>query len=79
MNAEAQFHKKEGRYGSLSDLAGRYAFLDVKPSSNSFQRKGYRFDLSVKGDGFEVLATPTGPGGRAFKGDDSGYITDAND
>jgi eukaryotic-like serine/threonine-protein kinase len=79
MNAETQFHKKEGRYGSLADLAGRYAFLDVKPSSNSFQRKGYRFDLSVKGDGFEVLATPMGTGGRAFKGDDSGYITDAND
>ena len=79
MNAEAQYHKKEGRYGSLADLAGRFVFLDVKPSSNTFQRKGYRFELSLNDDGFEIVATPMGPGGRPFKGTDSGYITNAND
>jgi hypothetical protein len=79
MNAETAYHKKEGRYGALAQLVGRYAFLDVLPRGDSFQRKGYRFDLSLTGDDFEVTATPMGLGGRAFKGDSNGFILDAND
>ena len=74
--AETAFHRREGRYGSLADLVNaRFARLDVKPSAKGFERNGYRFELSVKDDGYEVLAVPQMPGPRAFHGDDSEYIT----
>jgi serine/threonine protein kinase len=74
--AELAFHKREGRYGSLADLVnGRLARLDVKPSTKGFERNGYRFDLNLKEDGFDVTAVPQGAGLRPFHGDDSEYIT----
>jgi hypothetical protein len=66
---------REKRYGSFAELAQATGFtLDVPVSGSSFQRKGYRFDLKVEKDGFEVTAMPTSPGLRAFMGDDSGII-----
>jgi hypothetical protein len=38
MNAEEAFYKREGRYGTLSELAGaRLLFLDVRHSAQDFQ------------------------------------------
>jgi hypothetical protein len=76
INAELAFHKREGRYGTLSEvISARYAHLDVKHSGNGFERAGYRFELTVKEDGFEAVALPQTTATRAFKGDDSEYIT----
>jgi serine/threonine-protein kinase len=76
INAEKLYEKRHnGHYGSLSDLVGaRFALLDVKHNANGFERRGYRFELMVKDDGFEVVAMPQTPGPRAFKGDDSEFI-----
>jgi hypothetical protein len=75
MSREELFHKKEGRYGTMADLArGSGLALDVPFAATSFQRKGYRFELSVEEDGFKVTAVPVRIGPRAFVGDDSGYI-----
>jgi hypothetical protein len=74
--AELAFHRREGRYGSLADLVNaRLARLDVKPSAKGFDRNGYRFDLRLKEDGFDVTAMPQAAGLRPFHGDDSEYIT----
>jgi eukaryotic-like serine/threonine-protein kinase len=75
MDRQEFFKKKEGRYGTLADLKSAVGFaLDVPVSGNSFQRKGYRFELSLKDDGFTVTALPNAPTGRTFTGDDSGFI-----
>ncbi len=36
--------------------------------------RGYRFELTSKGDEFGVTASPLMPGPRSFTGDDSGFI-----
>ena len=71
-NQEA-FHRKNGRYGTLLDLFGRTP-LDVPHNGDSFQRRGYRFNLEVTGDGFKVTAMPVQVGPRPFTGYDSGII-----
>ena len=71
-NQEA-FHRKNSRYGTLLDLFGRTP-LDVPHNGDSFQRRGYRFNLEVTGDGFKISAMPVQPGPRPFLGDDSGII-----
>jgi eukaryotic-like serine/threonine-protein kinase len=77
MNAEARHYKQNNRYVSLPDLyAADLLHVDQKPTGNSFTRKGYRFQLTVKGDEFEITATPTTPGPRPFTGSDSGFIVD---
>jgi eukaryotic-like serine/threonine-protein kinase len=68
------FHRKEGRYGSLADLRAAGLALDVPVSGNTFQRRGFRFDVTVESDGFRITAMPVSPTGRSFVGDDSGYI-----
>jgi hypothetical protein len=42
--------------------------------AQQFQRKSYRFELAVEGEGFRVSALPIGAGSRPFVGDDSGFI-----
>jgi hypothetical protein len=75
MTAEEVYKKKTGRYGTLRDLAGaRVLFVDVALQAREFQRKNYRFELTLEEDGFKVLATPAALGGRPFIGDDSGII-----
>jgi tRNA A-37 threonylcarbamoyl transferase component Bud32 len=75
MDREEALHRKEQRYGSFADLARSTGFaLDVPISGSTFSRKGYRFELKVEGDSFEVTALPANPGLRSFIGDDSGII-----
>jgi hypothetical protein len=68
------FHRKEGRYAGLVDLRASGLALDVPVSGNTFQRRGFRFEVTVESDGFRITATPLSPSGRSFVGDDSGYI-----
>jgi hypothetical protein len=68
------FHRREGRYAGLGDLRAAGLALDVPVSGNTFQRRGFRFEVTVESDGFRVTATPLSPAGRSFVGDDSGYI-----
>jgi hypothetical protein len=75
INAEEAFHKKNGRYGSLAEMASAQTlFLDVPHRGGSFQRAGYRFELTLEGDSFKVVAMPMNPSRRPFIGDDSGFI-----
>ncbi|HET7746680.1 MAG TPA: serine/threonine-protein kinase [Vicinamibacteria bacterium] len=75
INHQELLHQKEGRYGSLADLARATGLrLDVPLSGNAFQRRGYRFEMTVESDGFKITAMPAGPGPRPFTGDDSGII-----
>jgi len=71
-NQEA-FHRKNGRYGTLLDLFGRNP-LDVPHNGDSFQRRGYRYNLEVTSDGYKVTAMPVQVGPRPFTGYDSGII-----
>jgi hypothetical protein len=73
INSQEAHQKQNGRYASLSELAGSLR-LDVKPSGDGFVRAGYRFTLIAKDDGFSATAMPLEPGPRAFIGDDSGFI-----
>ena len=68
------FHRREGRYAGLGDLRAAGLALDVPVSGNTFQRRGFRFEVTVESDGFRITATPLSPSGRSFVGDDSGYI-----
>jgi hypothetical protein len=68
------FHRRQGRYAGLAELRAAGLALDVPVSGNSFERRGFRFEVSVESDGFRVTATPLVPSGRSFVGDDSGYI-----
>jgi serine/threonine-protein kinase len=75
MNAQDVYQRKNGRYGSFSELTrSQSLLLDVPVQERAFMRKGYRFELSVETDGYKVLATPVTPGPRPFVGDDSGFI-----
>jgi hypothetical protein len=75
MDREEVYKKATGRYGTLAEMARASGFgLDVPYAATSFQRKGYRFDLTIEEDGFRITAVPAGPGPRSFVGDDSGYI-----
>ena len=74
IDREEAFHRREGRYGTFDDLGRSGPFLDVPTQANAFQRRGYRFQLTVERDGFSIVAEPTAPGPRSFIGDDSGYI-----
>jgi hypothetical protein len=68
------FHRRQGRYAGLADLRSASLALDVPGSGNTFQRRGFRFEVTVESDGFRVTATPVSPSGRSFVGDDSGFI-----
>jgi serine/threonine protein kinase len=75
MNAEEAFRKQHGRYGNLREMQGGHnLFLDVPVEPESFERKGYRFQLTLAADGFRILAQPKSVGPRAFRGGDDGYI-----
>jgi hypothetical protein len=74
INAEEAFNKQHGHYGTLAEMSNKTLFLDVAHQGGAFQRAGYRFNLTVTGDGFKVLAMPMSAGGRPFTGDDSGFI-----
>ncbi len=75
IDAEEQFHAKNGRYGTLTEMAkAGTLFLDVSVQPSGFVRRGYRFELQQSGDSFRISAVPIAPGGRPFVGDDSGII-----
>jgi serine/threonine protein kinase len=68
------FHRRQGRYAGLADLRAAGLALDVPVSGNTFQRRGFVFEVTVESDGFRITATPLSPSARSFVGDDSGYI-----
>jgi hypothetical protein len=74
IDREEAFHRKEGRYATLADLGRSGPFLDVPTQALAFQRRGYKFELTVERDGFRIVAEPMAPGPRSFVGDDSGFI-----
>lgn len=54
MHAEGEYQKKNsGAYGTLEELMA----ADLVPK-DTIERSGYRFDLTVSGDKFEVSAVP---------------------
>jgi serine/threonine protein kinase len=74
IDRQEAFHRREGRYATFDDLGRSGPFLDVPSQSLTFQRRGYRFGLSLESDGFRIVAEPMSPGPRSFVGDDSGFI-----
>ena len=74
MDRMEAFQRQKGRYPSLDEVKAAGLALDVPTSGASFQRRGYRFDVTTDSDGFRITATPLSPAGRTFVGDDSGYI-----
>jgi hypothetical protein len=75
INAQEAYHRKHGRYGTLNELmTARSLFLDVSVRTSSFERRGYRFEVTNQSDGFEITATPMSAGPRPFIGDDSGFV-----
>ena len=73
------FQRKQGRYPGLADLRAAGLALDVPVTGNTFQRRGFRFEVTVESDGFRITATPLSPSGRSFVGDDSGFIREGVD
>jgi hypothetical protein len=54
VHAEGEYQKKNsGAYGTLEELMA----ADLVPK-DTIERSGYRFDLTVSGDKFEVSAVP---------------------
>ena len=74
IDRQEAFHRREGRYATFEDLGRSGPFLDVPSQTLDFQRRGYRFGLSLERDGFRIVAEPMSPGPRSFVGDDSGFI-----
>jgi hypothetical protein len=76
INAETLYNKKNGRYGSLTELvrAGILPLANLGGDGNTFSHRGYRFELEAAGESFRVTALPQAGGGRPFVGDESNYI-----
>ena len=67
-SVEEAFHRKNGRYGTLRELAdaGLLA-LDVPFDASGFKRARYAFRVTVEADGYRAEAMPAGSrsGGRS--------------
>jgi len=75
INTQEAFYRSQERYGNLEELdAAGILRLDVAFSVEGFARKGYRFELTLEPDGFRAVARPVARSGRAFVGDDTGFI-----
>jgi len=73
-NAENQFEKRTGHYGTLSDLVkGGILPLDVPYTSTGFAHRDFRYELTVQPDGYRLAAIPQS-GGPGWIVDDTGYI-----
>jgi hypothetical protein len=71
------YKRNSGRYGSFKDTLP--AGINVA-SANVVQNPAYRFQLTVESDGFRIVATPTSASGlRPLQGDDSGFVTYADE
>ena len=74
-SVEEAFHRKNGRYGTLRELADAGLFaLDVPFDANGFKRARYAFRVTVEADGYRADALPQAPIGRPFLVDDSGIV-----
>lgn len=75
MRFQEAYQKKTGRYGSFKDT------LPISVAqANVLQNAGYKFELSVESDGFQIVATPVSMSGlRPFIGDDSGFVRFADE
>jgi serine/threonine-protein kinase len=71
---QALHHQRTGQYGTFTQVLPR-----AVGAPNSFEHAGYRFDLTVEGDAFRVVATPRVMGLRGFVADDSGYVRFADE
>ncbi|HUG53519.1 MAG TPA: protein kinase [Vicinamibacteria bacterium] len=75
IDRQEAYKKGAGKYGTFGEIAKASGFaMDVPVTATSFQRRGYRFDLTVEEDAFRITAVPVGPGNRPFLGDDTGFI-----
>jgi hypothetical protein len=73
MNLQGSHKARSGRYGSFKDI------LPAAPgSANILEHNGYRFQLTVGGDDYKIVATPLGSG-RALIADDSGFVRYADE
>jgi eukaryotic-like serine/threonine-protein kinase len=71
------YKRSSGRYGSFKDTLPAGINL---ASGNVVQNAIYRFQLTVESDGFKIVATPTSASGlRPLQGDDSGFVTYADE
>jgi hypothetical protein len=69
------FHRKNGRYGNLRELAdASLLVLDVPFDAEGFRRARYGFRVTAGSDGYRADALPLGAVGRAFMVDDSGFV-----
>ena len=68
MNLQGAYKARSGRYGSFRDI------LPAAPASGTvLEHNGYRFQLTVGGEDYKIVATPLG-NGRALVADDNGYV-----
>ncbi len=68
-NLQAAHHQRTGRYGTFAEtIPGRAV------SPRSFERHGYRYDLTLESDGFTITANPLNMGSRALLVDDTGFV-----
>jgi hypothetical protein len=73
MNLEGSHKARNGRYGSFKDI------LPAAPGSATvLEHNGYRFQLTVAGDDYKIVATPLNSG-RALIADDSGFVRYADE
>jgi serine/threonine protein kinase len=71
------YKRGSGRYGSFKDTLPAGINL---ASGNVVQNAIYKFQLTVESDGFRIVATPTSASGlRPLQGDDSGFVTYADE
>lgn len=71
--AEAQYKEKNGSYGSLQQMIDAKVMGPMEP----YDQFGYKYELTVTGDQFEVVATPKEygkSGKRSFFVDKSGVV-----
>ncbi|HVR70511.1 MAG TPA: hypothetical protein VMT87_06665 [Vicinamibacteria bacterium] len=66
---QALHRQRTGKYGTFQQVLPRQV-----PSGDAFEHAGYRFDMTVEPDGFEVVATPLAMGQRGFVADDTGFV-----
>jgi hypothetical protein len=74
--AQQSFFKANNRYGTPAELRQAGLFRpDVAVADNgSFERKGYRFQVTASGASYRASAQPLGPDTRAFYVDENGFV-----
>ena len=69
------YKRSNGRYGTFRDTLPP----GLASSELLVKNANYKFELSVEPDGFKIVATPIAVGPRPLQGDDSGFVTWADE